>query len=126
MNPLIDLPVEVLERCARFGELRTFHGLVVVLGHSRRPTAAALKRSVRDDRLSPSALFSDARKVRMTFTDTHPYSQRRGERVSCRISDRSPPLHECLTALERAARADDYYDWEEAADGSTTRTTSRR
>ena len=60
VNPLLDLPVEVLERCARFGELRTFHGLVVVLGHSRRPTAAALKRSVRDDRLSPSALFSDA------------------------------------------------------------------
>ena len=118
VSPLVDLPVDVLERCARFGELRTFHGLVVVLGYSRRPTAAALKRSVRDDRLSPSALFSDARKVRMTFTDTHPYSHRRGQRVSCRISDRSPPLHECLTALERAARADDYYDWEEAAEAA--------
>ena len=119
VSPLVDLPVDVLERCARFGELRTFHGLVVVLGHSRRPTAAALKRSVRDDRLSPSALFSDARKVRMTFTDTHPYSHRRGERVSCRISDRSPPLHECLTALERVAQADDYYyDEEEAAEAA--------
>ena len=72
VSPLVDLPVSALWRCALFGELSTFHGLIVVMGHSRRRAAATLKGIRRGDPSRPSALFSDARKVRMTFTDTHP------------------------------------------------------
>ena len=67
VNPLVDLPVAVLWRCARFGELSTFHGLIVVMGHSRRRAAATLKGVMRDDPSRPSALFSDAREVEMTY-----------------------------------------------------------
>ena len=123
-NPLLDLPVDVLEHCARLGELRTFHGLVVVLGHSRRPTAVALKRIVRDDRLSPSPLFRDAREVEMTYTHTPPYSNTTGEREEYCIGDsklKTSPLHRCLVALTEAAWAGDYEvyddDDEEIPDG---------
>ena len=123
-NPLLDLPVDVLEHCARLGELRTFHGLVVVLGHSRRPTAVALKRIVRDDRLSPSPLFRDAREVKMTYTYTPPYSNTTGEREEYCIGDsklKTSPLHRCLVALTEAAWAGDYEvyddDDEEIPDG---------
>ena len=123
-NPLLDLPVDVLEHCARLGELRTFHGLVVVLGHSRRPTAVALKRIVRDDRLSPSPLFRDAREVEMTYTYTPPYSNTIGEREEYCIGDsklKTSPLHRCLVALTEAAWAGDYEvyddDDEEIPDG---------
>ena len=114
----------MLEHCARLGELRTFHGLVVVLGHSRRPTAVALKRIVRDDRLSPSPLFRDAREVEMTYTHTPPYSNTTGEREEYCIGDsklKTSPLHRCLVALTEAAWAGDYEvyddDDEEIPDG---------
>ena len=69
VSPLVDLPVSALWRCALFGELSTFHGLIVVMGHSRRRAAATLKGIMRDDPSRPSALFSDARDVQMQYTD---------------------------------------------------------
>ena len=57
VSPLVDLPVSALWRCALFGELSTFHGLIVVMGHSRRCAAATLKGVMRDDPSRPSALF---------------------------------------------------------------------
>ena len=100
-NPLIDMPVEILERCARFSERRTYHGLVVVLGHSRRPTAAALKRIVREVRLLPSTLFHAARAVTIPRQEPHVWRTSYGTVTGvCRS-------HRKFLALEEAARAGD-------------------
>lgn len=101
-NPLLDLPVEVLERCARFSERRTYHGLVVVLGHSRRPTATALKRIVRDVRLLPSTLFHAARAVTIPRQGSHTVWRTAYGTVTgtCRSNRK-------FLALEEAARAGD-------------------
>ena len=100
-NPLIDMPVEILERCARFSERRTYHGLVVVLGHSRRPTATALKRIVRDVRLLPSTLFHAARAVTIPRNGSWVWRTCYGTVTGvCRT-------HRKFSALEEAARAGD-------------------
>ena len=100
-NPLIDMPVEILERCARFSERRTYHGLVVVLGHSRRPTATALKRIIRDVRLLPSTLFHAARAVTIPRQEPHVWRTSYGTVTGvCRS-------HRKFLALEEAARAGD-------------------
>ena len=101
-NPLLDFPVEILERCARFSERRTYHGLVVVLGHSRRPTATALKRIVRDVRLLPSTLFHAARAVTIPRQGDHTVWRTAYGTVTgtCRSNRK-------FLALEEAARAGD-------------------
>ena len=101
-NPLLDVPVEILERCARFSERRTYHGLVVVLGHSRRPTATALKRIVRDVRLLPSTLFHAARAVTIPRQGDHTVWRTAYGTVTgtCRSNRK-------FLALEEAARAGD-------------------
>ena len=101
-NPLIDMPVEILERCARFSERRTYHGLIVVLGHSRRPTATALKRIVRDVRLLPSTLFHAARAVTIPRQGSHTVWRTAYGTVTgtCRSNRK-------FLALEEAARAGD-------------------
>ena len=128
-NPLLDLPVEVLERCARFGELRTFHGLVVVLGHSRRPNAAALKRIIPDDRSCltlghsslgrRSALFRAARLVEMSW-DHRDQRTNTTSRLRWCIDDtfhqrQYAYLKHTAEALEEIAAADDD---EEAVDAA--------
>ena len=101
-NPLLDVPVEILERCARFSERRTYHGLVVVLGHSRRPAATALKRIVRDVRLLPSTLFHAARAVTIPRQGDHTVWRTAYGTVTgtCRSNRK-------FLALEEAARAGD-------------------
>ena len=119
VSPLVDLPVDVLERCARFGELRTFHGLVVVLGHSRRPTAAALRRIVRDDRLSPSPLFRAARLVEMSW-DHRDQRTNTTSRLRWCIDDtfhgKYAYLKHTAEALEEIAEAGDDEEAGEAGD----------
>ena len=128
-NPLLDLPVEVLERCARFGELRTFHGLVVVLGHSRRPNAAALKRIIPDDRSCltlghsslgrRSALFRAARLVEMSW-DHRDQRTNTTSRLRWCIDDtfhgKYAYLKHTAEALEEIAEAGDDEEAGEAGD----------